>query len=120
MMVGTLLAVPAWTMTDSYRGMDDFLAERIRHFPGLEVELARLNAVMTHDMRHQLDKITAPTGVISAHDDALTPPAMSDELAERITGAKQIKLAQGGHFCPVTVTDEYNEKLLGLLSEINA
>ncbi len=119
MMVGTLLSAPAWTMTDSYTGMDEFLADRIKNFAGLETELARLNAVMTHDLRYRVAEITAPTGVISAKDDSLTPPSMSAELAERIPNAKRVLLPEGGHFCPVTVTADYNEKLLEILDSIN-
>ncbi|MEO0574827.1 MAG: alpha/beta hydrolase [Pseudomonadota bacterium] len=119
MMVGSLLASPAWTLTDNYAGMESFLADRIKNFAGLETELARLNAVMTHDLRHRVHEIKAPTGVISAKDDSLTPPSMSDELAERIEGATQMTLAEGGHFCPVTVADVYNEQLLTLLETIN-
>jgi aminoacrylate hydrolase len=119
MMVGSLLAAPAWTMTDDYQDMDTYLAERVKNFAGLETELARLNAVMTHDLRHRLKEITAPTGIISAKDDSLTPPSMSDELAELIDGATLIRIAEGGHFCPVTVSDHYNEKLLQLLQTIS-
>ncbi len=118
MMVGSLLAVPVWAMEQGYAGMDEYLADRITHFAGLETELARLNAVMTHDLRYQVKDITAPTGVISAKDDSLTPPSMSTELAERIPGAQQVLLPDGGHFCPVTVTAEYNQQLLTLLDDI--
>jgi aminoacrylate hydrolase len=118
MMVGSLLAVPVWAMEQGYTGMDDYLDDRIANFPGLETELARLNAVMTHDLRYQVKDITTPTGVISAKDDSLTPPSMATELAERIPGAKQVLLPDGGHFCPVTVTAEYNQQLLTLLDDI--
>lgn len=120
MMMGSLLACPAWTITPTYTGMDDYLADRIKYFAGLETELARLNAVMTHDLRHQLGRIKAPTGIISAKDDALTPPSMSEELAARIDGAQRVELPEGGHFCPVTVSDRYNEQLLQLLQDISA
>lgn len=119
MMVGSLLALPAWSLSDSYTSKEEFLATRVKNFPGLEVELARLNAVMSHDLRHQVKNITAPTGVISAKDDALTPPAMSDELAELIPNAIRVTMAEGGHFCPAICKDEYNEKLLKLLQQLS-
>lgn len=119
MMVGSLLGAPAWAIADTYDGMDSFLADRVKNFAGLETELARLNAVMTHDLRHRLHEITAPTGVISAKDDSLTPPSMSDELAKLIDGATLVRLTEGGHFCPVTVSGVYNEELLDLLQTIN-
>ena len=118
-MVGSLLALPAWSLSDSYTSKEEFLATRVKNFPGLEVELARLNAVMSHDLRHQVKNITAPTGVISAKDDALTPPAMSDELAELIPNAIRVTMAEGGHFCPAICKDEYNEKLLKLLQQLS-
>ncbi|MEM1261288.1 MAG: alpha/beta fold hydrolase [Pseudomonadota bacterium] len=118
MMIGSLLASPAWAIEPGYNGMDDYLAARIANFPGLEVELARLNAVMTHDLRHRLSEVDVPTGVISARDDSLTPQSMSDELASRIPGAKQTVLAEGGHFCPVTVRDTYNAELKTLLESL--
>ncbi|MEM8981479.1 MAG: alpha/beta fold hydrolase [Pseudomonadota bacterium] len=120
MMIGTLLASPAWAIEPGYNGMDDYLAARIANFPGLEVELARLNAVMTHDLRHRVAEISAPTGVISARDDALTPQSMSDELAARIPNAKQVVLSEGGHFGPVTVRDTYNAELTGLLATLQS
>lgn len=118
MMVGSLLASPAWTIADSYSGMDDYLEQRIAAFPGLETELARLNAVMTHDLRYQLAELNLPTGVISAKDDSLTPPSLSEELAELIADATLVQLPEGGHFCPITVTQTYNDNLLRLLNKI--
>ena len=44
---------------------------------------------------------------------------MARELAERIPGACQVMLQEGGHFCTVTVADEYNDELSRLLREIN-
>ncbi|MEM1231474.1 MAG: alpha/beta fold hydrolase [Pseudomonadota bacterium] len=119
LMLGSLLAMPGPHLAAGYQGSDVFLKDRIANFPGLEVELARLNAVMSHDLRHRLGDISVPTGVISAADDVLTTQPMSDELAERIPGARQVLLAQCGHFCPVTNTGPYNEALLKLLAELS-
>ncbi|MEM7704419.1 MAG: alpha/beta fold hydrolase [Pseudomonadota bacterium] len=119
MMVGSLLASPAWSIAPTYPGIDEYLKQRIETFPGLEIELARLNAVMTHDLRYRLKDITVPTGVISARDDCLTSPDMSDELATLIPGAKQVMLPEGGHFCPMTVTERYNQELSDLIDAIS-
>ena len=120
LMSGSLLVMPGWALERSYSGMDDFLRERIKNFPGPEVELGRLNAVLNHDLREEIQEIRVPVGVISARDDALTPPGMSRELDERIPNAVRVLLPEGGHFCPITVADDYNRELLRLLSEINA
>jgi len=115
MMVGTLLACPAWWLQERFDSAEDFLRSRIDGFPGLETELSRLNAVMTHDLRQQIAAIRTPTTVICAQDDQLTPPGMSQELAERIPEAQLTILERGGHFCPVTVPQRYNEVLLTAL-----
>jgi aminoacrylate hydrolase len=115
LMVGTLLATPAWYLAPRFRDTQEYFRTRLAEFPGLEVELGRLNAVMSHDLRHRLDEIRVPTFVIGARDDQLTPPGLSEELAGRIAGAKLHLLREGGHFCPQTVTEAYNEAVLGFL-----
>ena len=116
---GTLLVTPAWAIEDSYPGREWIVAERLKVFPGVEAELGRLNAVMTHDLREEIQEIRVPAGVISAKDDVLTPPGMARELAERIPGARRVMLQEGGHFCTLTVADRYNDELSRLLREIN-
>ena len=70
---------------------------------------------MTHDLRHNVVGIRTPTTVICARDDQLTPIGMSKELAELIPSARLQVLERGGHFCPITVSDEYNSVLLRAL-----
>lgn len=120
LMVGTLLAMPAWYLRDRFKDTQSFFETRMAEFPGLETELGRLNAVMSHDLRHRLNEIRVPTFVISARDDQLTPSTMSEELAQRIAGARLCVLREGGHFCPQTVTAEYNAAVLGFLREQRA
>ena len=115
LMVGTLLACPAWWLEPRFRDTSTYFRDRLAEFPGLEVELGRLNAVMTHDLRHRLGAIRTPTFVIGARDDQLTPPGLSEELAQRIPGARLCLLESGGHFCPQTVTDQYNARVLEFL-----
>lgn len=119
-MVGTLLASPAWYLQGCFRSADDYFRDRVTDFPGLDVELGRLHAVMTHDLRDQIPAIRVPTFVICARDDQLTPPAMSEELARLIPGAELVVLPEGGHFCPATVTATYNEQVLGFLARQTA
>lgn len=116
LMMGTLLACPAWWLEPRFRSLHDYFRERLAEFPGLDVELSRLNAVMAHDLRHRVHEIRTPTFVICARDDQLTPPTLSEELAQRIPGAELCVLPEGGHFCPVTVTEAYNSRLLEFLT----
>ena len=115
-MVGTLLASPAWWLAERFQSAEDYFRERVADFPGLDVELGRLNAVTTHDLRAKIAAIRVPTLVICARDDQLTPPSMSEELAQAIPGAEHVVLAEGGHFCPATVTSAYNSAVLEFLT----
>lgn len=120
LMVGALLATPVWYLNDRFKDTQSFFATRLAEFPGLEIELGRLNAVMAHDLRHRLGEIRVPTFVIGARDDQLTSSMMSEELAERIPGARLFLLSEGGHFCPQTKTAEYNAAVLEFLRGQNA
>ena len=115
-MVGTLLASPAWWLAGRFQSGDDYFRDRVADFPGLDVEMGRLHAVMAHDLRDRIGGIRAPTFVICARDDQLTPPGMSEELARAIPGAELVVLPEGGHFCPTTVTAIYNAKVLEFLA----
>jgi len=117
LMVGTLLAAPAYWLQPRFKSAQEYFRDRLAEFPGLEIELGRLNAVMTHDLRHRVGDIRARTLVIGARDDQLTPPGMSEELAALIPGARLALLDSGGHFCPVTNTDAYNRQVLAFLKE---
>ncbi len=46
--------------------------------------------------------------MIVAADDFVTPRFYSDELAEKIPGAKLVVLEGGGHFAPQIVPEPYN------------
>jgi aminoacrylate hydrolase len=114
--MGTMLATPAWYLQSRFTSAQEFLEGRMKDFPGLEIELSRLSAVMSHDLRSHVHKIGVPTMVIGAEDDQITPPGFSRELAERIVGAKFVLLAKGGHFCPMTMAETYNKHILDFLT----
>jgi aminoacrylate hydrolase len=115
LLVSILLAAPAWWIGEAFGSADEFLGPRLASFPGVETEVARLNAVASHDLRDRVADIQVPTTVICARDDQLTPPAMSEELARLIPGARLIALERGGHFCLTTAAAEYNDALLEAL-----
>lgn len=113
---GTYLAMPARQLQGQMTSARQFMEERLAAFPGLEVELSRINAVYTHDLRSELHKITTPTFCIGAEDDQITPPGFTEEMARLIPGAKHHLLERGGHFCPIAATDEYNLRVLDFLT----
>jgi aminoacrylate hydrolase len=102
-----MLAPPWWV-----RANDAAIAEQHRQTaaasPPIEVLASRIDAIVRFDRRARLGEIRTPTLVIVAADDAITPRLFSDELAERIAGAKLVVLDGGGHYTPVIQPAPYN------------
>lgn len=101
------LAPPWWV-----RAHDAALAEEHRRLaaeaPPVEVLASRIDAIVRFDRRARLGAIRAPTLVIVAVDDMITPLFYSQELAERIPGARLVTLEGGGHWAPVIEADAFN------------
>lgn len=115
--MGTYLAMPSRYLQPQMKSARQFMEERLAAFPGLEVELSRINAVYTHDLRSRLHEIAVPTFCIGAMDDQITPPGFTQEMADLIPGARQHLLDHGGHFCPIVVSECYNPRVLEFLTD---
>ena len=113
---GTYLATPSWYLQSTMNSTQSFLADRMANFPGLQVELSRLSAVMSHDLRSSVRDIPCETFVIGARDDQITPFGLSKELAELIPNSTLHELDCGGHFCPMSNTEVYNKAVLNFLT----
>jgi aminoacrylate hydrolase len=112
---GTYLATPSWHLRGQMTSSRSFLADRMANFPGLEVELSRLSAVMSHDLRSRIHEIGHETLVIGAQDDQITPFGFSEELAQKIPNSTLHRLDKGGHFCPMSNKRAYNNAVLKFL-----
>lgn len=104
-----LTLLPPWWIAEN----DDAIAEQQQKLavnqPPVEVMLSRIDAIMAFDRRDRMGEIGAPTLVICAVDDAVTPVHLSRELAEGIPGAELVVLERGGHFVPTILPEEYNK-----------
>jgi len=102
-----MLVPPAWVSAH-----DAAIAEQVRQqvatAPATEILTSRIDAIVAFDRRKRLGEIRTPTLVIVAADDVVTPRFYSDELAERIPGAKLAVLDAGGHFAAVITPEPYN------------
>jgi aminoacrylate hydrolase len=114
-MLGSLLATPADWLRERFESFERYVAPRLEDFPGLEIELSRLSAVMSHDLRSEVGRIRAQTLVLGALDDQLTPAGFQRELASRIEGAELELFVNGGHFFPITQAAAYNARVLQFL-----
>jgi aminoacrylate hydrolase len=113
--LGSYLATPSWHLRSQIKSPRSFLEERIKAFPGLEVELSRLAAVQAHDLRTSVHNISHTTLAIGAKDDQITPFSFTEELADKIPNASLTMLQHGGHFAPMTVSEEYNQAVVAFL-----
>lgn len=115
---GNLLGNPGWWMAENSEAVAAGIAARLAAFAGSEIEQERMDAVTGHNLREKLHLITAPTSVICARDDQITPLTLSEELARLIPGASLKVLPAGNHFAPVTMRAEYNAVLTQALAEV--
>lgn len=113
---GTFLALPSRYLQPQIAAAQATLEARLRVFPGVEVELSRIAAVMAHDLRAQIPQIDLPTLCIGAQDDQITPPGFTEELGALIVGAQTYLLPHGGHFCPTSQTKAYNAHITSFLT----
>jgi len=102
-----MLAPPWWV-----RANDAALVEQHRRTVAasapVEVLTSRIDAIVAFDRRARLGEIRTSTLVIVAADDMITPRFYSEELADRIPGAKLVVLEGGGHFAPNVLSAAYN------------
>ncbi|WP_044870868.1 alpha/beta hydrolase [Pseudomonas sp. LFM046] len=72
----------------------------------VDMVLARIDMLLSYNRLDELHRISAKTLVVGAEDDYVIPYHHSRELARRIPGAQLVELS-GGHFSPVTRTDDF-------------
>lgn len=106
---------PPWYVSRN----EGLMAEQERHLAGSDQPVAimesRIDAICAFDRRDRLPEIAAPTLVIVAEDDMVTPRHLSDEIAAAVPGAEKVVLPTGGHFVIHVLADEYNEAVGGFL-----
>jgi aminoacrylate hydrolase len=84
--------------------------------PPVEISVARIDALLAFDRRADLGRIRAPTLILAADNDYITPPYFSEGLARAIPGAKLIMMRGGGHSFTKTRAEEFNRIALEFLA----
>jgi pimeloyl-ACP methyl ester carboxylesterase len=80
--------------------------------------LRQTEAVLGHDARSRLPAIRCPTLVSVGSLDLITPPALSDELARLIPGARLNRLPDVGHGALWEAPDAFNRVCLDFLDGV--
>jgi len=70
------------------------------------------------DVRNRLADVKRPTLVVVGEHDAVTPPALSEQLAAGIPGARLARLAGAGHISNIERPREFNAAVLDFLASL--
>ena len=84
--------------------------------PPVEISVARIDAILAFDRRADLHRIAAPTLVMAAQDDYITPSYHARALHAAIRGSELQVLEGGGHSLSRTRSDEFNRRVLDFLA----
>jgi aminoacrylate hydrolase len=106
---------PDWWINQNLALLEEREKVSIPNAPAAEIVASRIDAIVAFDRTADLLRIKAPTLVICAKDDFLTPPYFSEELARRIPGARLKILERGGHCCSETARDQFDAAVLEFL-----
>lgn len=107
---------PDWWINQNIALIEQREAASLPHFPPAEVFASRIDAIVDFDRTADLAKIKAPTLVLAAKDDFITPEYFSRELAAKIAGAELVLMDDGGHCCSETRLPQFNAAVLGFLA----
>ncbi|MCA9879284.1 MAG: alpha/beta fold hydrolase [Thermomicrobiales bacterium] len=83
--------------------------------PAVAGVTAQAEACLAHDARARLPEIAAPTLVLTAADDLLTPVGCAQELADGIPGARLQVLPSGGHIPDLEFPGDVSAAMLAFL-----
>jgi pimeloyl-ACP methyl ester carboxylesterase len=100
-----LLIHPARLDDPTLTGIVMAMAERVGQAAFLRQQSAILNRP---DGRPDLPRVACPALVLCGRDDALTPPALSREIADAIPDARLIELPACGHLSSIEQPDLVN------------
>ena len=114
---GTLFLYPPSWIKANEKMIDERENLAIAAFAPPEVVASRIDAIVAFDRTAELAKIRTPTLVLCARDDFITPAYFSEELAQRIPGAKLVLLPEGGHCASETALEAFNSSVLDFLGK---
>lgn len=109
------LIYPDWWLVQYPEKLDAFIRLSRETFPSVTIAASRCQAVIEFDRTVELDRIRAPTLVICAKDDFLTPLYFSEALARQIPGAQLAVLDRGGHCVSQVDPEAFDRPVLDFL-----
>ncbi|HET7597689.1 MAG TPA: alpha/beta fold hydrolase [Burkholderiales bacterium] len=112
---------PLWLYPPDYVNAHDEEIEQERRIavagaPPVEVSVGRIDAIMAFDRRRDLGRIRAPTLIVAADNDYITPSYHAQALARAIPGSQLVVMNGGGHSLSKTRPEEFNRTVLEFLA----
>ena len=80
----------------------------------------QVDAILEHRTLDRLAQVRAPTLVVAAPEDVLTPVGLSEEIVAAIPGAQLALLPRGGHGVLIEYADDFNRTVLEWLGQAGA
>jgi pimeloyl-ACP methyl ester carboxylesterase len=87
----------------------------MKYPPGMEILQRQFEAASRHDAYDRLDRIKAPTLVLTGEEDVLIPPGNSKILAKRIPYAELLVIPGGGHQIMIEQPQSCNQAIVAFL-----
>lgn len=114
---------PLWLFPADYVNAHDAEIDEERRrsvaaAPPVEVSIGRIEALLNFDRRAGLTQIKAPTLVLAAVDDYITPSYHARALADAIPRATLEIFEGGGHSIPKTRADAFNRRVIDFLTDV--
>ena len=95
-----------------------WLSNLLLNQESVDAILAQVMATQTHDTIDRLDRISAPTLVLTGDNDLLIPCSNSDRLAAAISGSTLKKIPGGSHGFNFETPDVFNRAILDFLATV--
>ena len=111
-----LLQPPPWVRDGSERW--ERVRAMVRRQPAEAIAQGSLAIGARADARDLLPTIDVPTSVVVGADDAITPPALSTAMAERIAGATITVIPHAGHLSNMDAPDEFDRAVRDLVQRV--
>lgn len=109
------LVFPPWWIDEHAEAIEEADRRTLARFPPPGIVLSRCAAILAFDRSADLHRVAAPTLVVCAEDDYLTPAYFSREIASLVPGAELRLMPRGGHVCSQTMPEEFNSIVLPFL-----
>ncbi|HVF38060.1 MAG TPA: alpha/beta fold hydrolase [Sphingomicrobium sp.] len=76
-------------------------------------------AVWLADQRDRAKAIDAPTLILVGREDSITPPSLSEDLAQIVPGSRLERIAGAGHLANAEQPEAFNSTIESFLSELD-